>query len=171
MKRLRVFWRENKGAPFVEMRFGSRYFLQAQFFPRSPNVSERYNERWNILEMEGKKERKNNLSIDHFPPARSQSVVHFCFIPILSHYSLFSHCAASRAKRKVAGRSDHDIPAHRSFLKMVPIWVIGEKACRGTNEAPRLACSRAALSSDLDSFAVCRRGKDWMVRTALGYIS
>lgn len=119
----------------------------------------------------GEKKKKNNLSTDHFPSARSQSVVHFCFIPILSHYSLFSHFAASQAKRKVAGRSDHDIPAHRSFLKMVPIWVFGEKACWGRNEAPRLACSRAVLAFDLDSFAVCSRGKEWMVRMALGYIS
>ena len=68
-----------------------------------------------------------NLSIDHFPLARSRSVVHLCFIPILSHYALFSRCAACQAKREVASLSDHDKPAHCCSLKMIPIWASERK--------------------------------------------
>lgn len=104
MKRLCVFWRENKGASVVEMRFGPCYFLQAQFFPAVQmylrgTMEDGIFSKWKKV---------NNLSIDHFPSACSQSAVHRCFTPILSHYILFSHCAACLAERKVASRSDHD---------------------------------------------------------------
>lgn len=128
MKRLCVFWRENKSPPPSFFFFVCRNEILSSllpsgliFFPHWFRCIREAQPKMEYSVNGGKK--WNNRSIDHFPSARSQAAVHRCFIPILSHYGLFSH----RPQKKVASRSDHDTPAHHTFLKMDPIWVLERK--------------------------------------------
>lgn len=84
----------------------------------------------------------------------------------MSHYGSFSHAAASRPDRRAASRSDHHDLAHRSLLKMVPIWVFWKERewelAGGTNEAPRIGLFTASALLRLG--LICslqeRRGMD-----------
>lgn len=164
MKRLHVFWRENKGAPFVEMRFGPCLFLQAHFSPVVQVYLRGTMEDGIFLKWKKKRIIWGQII------SLQLALVHCCYIPILSHYVLFSHCPAAWLKEKSpVGLITTLSPLQ--LLKNGSNLGFGKKARWGTNEAPRLACSRAVLSSDLDSFVVCRRGEEWMVWIALGYIS
>lgn len=164
MKRLCVFWRENKGASVVEMRFGPCYFLQAQFFPAVQmylrgTMEDGIFSKWKKV---------NNLSIDHFPSACSQSIaasVPFCRITSYFHTVL---PVWLKEKLPVALITT---PCPLQLLKNGSNLGFGENARWGTNEAPQVACSRAVLSFDLESFVVCRREEELMVRIAVGYIS
>lgn len=94
MKRLCLFWRKNKGLfSVVEIRFDPRLLPSGSVFHCSLNFSENHNGRLNILK---NRKKENDLAKTIY----LQTAVHCCFIPILSHYSLFSHCAACQPEEK-----------------------------------------------------------------------
>jgi len=112
-------WRENKGAPFVEMRFDPCCFLQAQFLPAVQMYLECIREDGIFL----KWKKENNLSIDHFP----FSLLSACSPLLLrSHFVTLQliftpRCLSGWKKSRQSVWSRH--LGHCSLLKMNPIWV------------------------------------------------
>ncbi len=87
----------------------------------------------------------------------------------LCHITAYFHTVLPAGQKEKSPVGLIMTPRRSQLLKNGSNLDFGEKTRWGTNEAPRLACSPAVLSSNLNSSIVCRRWQRWTVWVPVGY--